>query len=57
MSNNNRAELVANVKALSAEGKTQRQSAINLGLALGTVNKYLKEPNVHDAQTVHGFIP
>lgn len=42
LGDNDRAELVARVKALAREGKSQRAIARELGISLGAVNKYLK---------------
>ncbi len=40
---NDKSELIATVKQLSHEGKTQRQIAQELNISLGAVNKYIKK--------------
>jgi len=42
MSTSDRSQLVDRVKILTSQGKSQREIASELGIALGTVNKYLK---------------
>lgn len=42
-SDSDKADLVANVKQLSAEGKTQREIAAKLNLSPASVNRYLKK--------------
>lgn len=41
-SKNDRENLIANVKELSQEGKTQREISSHLHMSLGSVNKYLR---------------
>ncbi len=42
LSENDKNDLIAQVKNLSAQGKSQREIQREIGISLGAVNKYLK---------------